>query len=218
MATLESQDHRRFVKTHTPLDGVPYFPSCKYLIVYRDPKDVYFSLRNHLLNMIDPPDIPQLASDPRKGFSAWLNTPFEPGMGEQRSLEAFAYHFESYAKFRHLKNFHFFHYADMQRDLRASVRRVANTLDLSISDEHLDEVCNAASFTAMKKRASSFAPASGKSHFKNDSAFFNSGRNAQWHDVLGTEEMDRYNLRINELLPFEDIYWLENGGQEQRDS
>ena len=64
VATLESQDHRRFVKTHTPLDGVPYFPNCKYLIVYRDPKDVFFSSRNHLLNMIAPPDIPQLASDP----------------------------------------------------------------------------------------------------------------------------------------------------------
>ena len=42
MGTLESQTHRRFVKTHTPLDGIPYYESNEYLVVYRDPKDAFF--------------------------------------------------------------------------------------------------------------------------------------------------------------------------------
>src|SRR5262249_12065229 len=25
---LEAQRHRRYLKTHTPLDGIPYFPDC----------------------------------------------------------------------------------------------------------------------------------------------------------------------------------------------
>ena len=33
MGILEAQTHRRFVKTHTPLDGIPYYDSCEYLIV-----------------------------------------------------------------------------------------------------------------------------------------------------------------------------------------
>ena len=53
-SSLELQTHRRFIKTHTPLDGIPYFDACEYLVVYRDPKDTYFSLRNHLLNLQEP--------------------------------------------------------------------------------------------------------------------------------------------------------------------
>ena len=140
MGVLESQTHRRFVKTHTPLDGVPYFVRCEYFVVYRDPKDVYFSVRNHLLNMLNPPEIAPLANDPREGFRAWLEAPFEPGVGEQRSLEAFIQHFLSYWDYRHLKNFHFFHYADMKRDLHASVCRIADILKIDISAKGLGVV------------------------------------------------------------------------------
>ena len=85
LATLEAQTHRRFMKTHTPLDGIPYFSDCVYLIAYRDPRDAFFSIRNHLLNMVNPPDVEQLAPDPRDGFRAWLEETFKPGVGEQRS-------------------------------------------------------------------------------------------------------------------------------------
>jgi aryl sulfotransferase len=30
---LEAQEHRRFIKTHLPLDGLPYFPQVKYIRV-----------------------------------------------------------------------------------------------------------------------------------------------------------------------------------------
>ena len=35
---LAAQDHRRFVKTHTPLDGLPTDPSVTYVCVGRDPR------------------------------------------------------------------------------------------------------------------------------------------------------------------------------------
>ena len=37
---LESQKHRRCIKTHLPLDGLPYFPQAKYIVVGRDARDV----------------------------------------------------------------------------------------------------------------------------------------------------------------------------------
>lgn len=43
MARLEAQEHRRQVKTHTPFDGVPYWPQMRYITVYRHPIDVHFS-------------------------------------------------------------------------------------------------------------------------------------------------------------------------------
>ena len=129
-SVLEGQSHRRFIKTHTPLDGIPYFGSCKYLIVYRDPKDVYFSVRNHLLNMVNAPVMPQLADDPREGFTAWVQAPFQSGVGEQRSLEAFIQHFLSFWNYRHLDNFHFLHYNELKRDLNGAVNRIANILGI----------------------------------------------------------------------------------------
>ena len=48
---LDSISHRRFMKSHTPLDGNPYYPSCTYLTVFRDPRDVFLSFRNHMDNL-----------------------------------------------------------------------------------------------------------------------------------------------------------------------
>lgn len=208
---LEAQPHRRFIKTHTPLDGIPYFQSCQHLIVYRNPKDAYFSVRNHLLNLVEPPAIPQLANDPREGFRAWMEAPFEHGLGEQRSLEAFAQHFLSFWTFRQLPNFHLLHFSDMKRDLGTAVQQIAEILNIDISEDRIGEICNAVSFTEMKKNASAFAPASGKSLFKSDEAFFSSGKNEQWRGVLKTEDIQRYMTRINELLPADAVLWLEGG-------
>src|SRR4051812_34594511 len=44
---LEAQQHRRYVKTHLSLDGLPYYPQVKYIVVARDPRDVFMSLWNH---------------------------------------------------------------------------------------------------------------------------------------------------------------------------
>lgn len=216
MEVLASQSHRRFAKTHTPLDGIPYFDLNEYLLVYRDPKDTYFSVRNHLLNMLNPPDLPQLAADPNEGFTAWVETPFEPGVGEQRSLEAFVQHFLSFWTYRHLGNLHFFHYSDMKNNLSLAVRRISSILKIEASTERIDEICEAVGFDQMKKKASAFAPASGKPLFKSDEAFFSSGKNEQWLGVLGDAEIANYTNRINELLPQPAVKWLEGGGDLHR--
>jgi hypothetical protein len=208
---LETQSHRRFIKTHTPLDGIPYFESSQYLIVYRNPKDAYFSVRNHLFNMLEPPEIPQLANDPREGFRAWIDAPFEEGLGEQRSLEAFVQHFSSFWNHRHLENFHLFHYGDMKRDILSTVQHLADILDIDLSNNCGDEICESVSFAEMKKKASAFAPASGKPIFKSDEAFFSSGKNDQWRGILERDDLEHYTNRISDLLPPDAVDWLENG-------
>jgi hypothetical protein len=51
VAALEVQPHRRFIKTHTPLDGLPFDDRVTYVCVGRDPRDAGFSWSNHLANM-----------------------------------------------------------------------------------------------------------------------------------------------------------------------
>ena len=44
---LEAQDHRRFIKTHLPVDALVYNPKVKYVYIARDGRDVVWSLYNH---------------------------------------------------------------------------------------------------------------------------------------------------------------------------
>ena len=50
-AELAAQQHRRFIKTHTPLDGLPFDSRVTYISVGRDPRDVAISWDNHFQNM-----------------------------------------------------------------------------------------------------------------------------------------------------------------------
>ena len=49
-ADLQAQTHRRFIKTHTPLDGIPNDPTVTYICVGRDPRDVALSMDRHIDN------------------------------------------------------------------------------------------------------------------------------------------------------------------------
>jgi hypothetical protein len=99
----------------------------------------------------------------------------------------------------------------MKKELRAVVRRISDILSIDVSDERVDEICEAVGFDEMKKNASAFAPGSGKPLFKSDEAFFSSGKNAQWRGILGADELANYTDRISALLPPAAIKWLENG-------
>ena len=211
-AILAAQTHRRFIKTHTPLDGIPYQPSSQYLIVYRDPRDAYFSMRRHIANLRKTTLPPAMQEDPRKGFAAWVEAPFEPGVGEQRSLSAFAKHYQSFVAFKHLPNFHFYHFADLRRDLEGNFASIAADLGIDLADEKLTELAGAATFEHMKSNPATFAPAFGMGVWKDDTAFFHSGQNAQWRDILEPADVERYSKRIHALLPAEDVRWLEQGG------
>ena len=48
LAVVEGLPHRRFLKTHLALDGLPYRESTKYIYVGRDTRDVFMSAWNHV--------------------------------------------------------------------------------------------------------------------------------------------------------------------------
>jgi aryl sulfotransferase len=50
-ARLAAQRHRRFIKTHTPLDGVPIDPQATYLVLARHPLDMAVSLFHQGANL-----------------------------------------------------------------------------------------------------------------------------------------------------------------------
>jgi aryl sulfotransferase len=52
-ALLEGQRQRRFIKTHLALDGLPFYPQVSYIVVGRDPRDVFMSFLNHYSHLSD---------------------------------------------------------------------------------------------------------------------------------------------------------------------
>ena len=44
---LAAQEHRRLIKTHVPLDGLPLDERVTYVVVGRDPRDIWLSRQQH---------------------------------------------------------------------------------------------------------------------------------------------------------------------------
>ena len=48
---VEHQSHRRFLKSHLPVDTIVFSPKAKYLYIGRDGRDALWSLYNHHKNL-----------------------------------------------------------------------------------------------------------------------------------------------------------------------
>lgn len=48
---LEAQSHRRFIKSHLPLDALKFHDNVNYILVCRDARDVFMSMVNHQRNL-----------------------------------------------------------------------------------------------------------------------------------------------------------------------
>lgn len=204
-----AQSHRRFIKTHTPLDGIPYYPECTYFVVIRDPRDAYFSSLNHRDNMSDQELANGLFGDGT--FSDWLTSERRLGKWEHFSLDAFAHFFNSYWSYRHLPNLHTFHYSDMQRDLEGTVGQMASALGYRYSDAEIKAFAAATDLESMKNAAAKYVPGGGTGMWKAESNFFASGSNGQWQDRLTRSELSEFDERVRQLIPADAIDWLLNG-------
>jgi aryl sulfotransferase len=79
LARLRGQQHRRFIKTHTPLDGLPLDPRATYIVVGRHPLDMAVSLYHQSGNInrervreLTGRSGPEDPRQPRPGLHEWL--------------------------------------------------------------------------------------------------------------------------------------------------
>ena len=208
---VEAQAHRRYLKTHTPLDGIPYHPACTYLAVFRDPRDVYFSGINHRDNMTDQELANSAFPSGEDAFQHWLDEVREPDTWDLQSMDSLVHFFNSYWPYRDLPNVHVYHYSDMKRDLRGAIGSMAAACNIELSDAQLDAYADAASFDSMKNKANQFAPNSGTGIWKAEKDFFANGSNQQWKDKLSSEDLAAFDARLAELMPADQAQWMLNG-------
>ena len=228
IANLNSQTHRRIIKTHTPLDGLPYFDNVDYIVCGRDPRDVFMSLQNHLSNgtgnsaqiiklMIangatmpsEPPD--PLPEDIQKRFQLWLSQASFPW--EQDGLPYWSHfrHMETFWKYRELSNIHFIHYANLKKNLPEEMKKLAIKLDIKTTGANWNELVTAASFESMKANADRTAPDTQHKVWISNSNFFHKGESGQWRGILDQASLDSYQKVSRERYDSDMVLWLENG-------
>ena len=167
-AALAAQTHRRFIKTHTPLDGLPLHPDATYLVVGRDPRDVAISWEHHAANMdfarflelraaavgnADLAELPERrvpSEDPVERFRSFVadETP-----GAPPTLASVLHHLDTGWQRRREPNVALFHYADLQADLAGELLRLARVLGIPCSPERARELAPEASLARMRERA-----------------------------------------------------------------
>lgn len=217
LADLESQSHRRFVKTHTPLDGLPSAEGVTYLCVGRDPRDAMLSF-DHAVANIHPDAITagglQVVAPPPpdllERFRLWVDaepTPSSASFGV--SLANLVHHVRTFWDHRDEPQVVLFHYADLKADLPGQLRRLAAAL--AISSRRIEQLAEAATFDRMRNRADELAPGVDAKLWRSNKAFFRSGTSGQWRDLLDPATLDRYHRRVAELAPVAVAEWLHRG-------
>jgi aryl sulfotransferase len=214
LAAVETQTHRRFIKTHLPVDALRFSPRAKYLYVGRDGRDVIFSMYNHHANANDKwykalndtpgrigPPIQRPPTDIRQYFREWLD-------GDGYPFWPFFESVRSWWEIRDLPNVMLVHFADLKRDLPGEIRRIAAFLDISIDAEVFPAIVEHSSFDYMKRNAAKSVPLGGVFWEGGAQTFIHKGTNGRWRDVLSAEEVGRYDKIARRELGDDCAAWL----------
>jgi hypothetical protein len=223
---LAAQQHRRFIKTHTPYDGIPHDPRVAYITVGRDPRDVALSWDNHFNNLnlevvigrrvevagmddlaeLMPDGMPVPSEDPVERFWEWMHSPEDAG-----GLAGMINHLQTFWDRRDDDNIALFHYADMKADLDGEMRRLAAVLQIDVDEGRWDELVNAACFDSMKERAEELAPQVTHGFWQETSRFFHKGSSGQWESFFDDDDIARYEARVHELAQPDLAEWMHTG-------
>lgn len=227
LADLAGQTHRRLIKTHTPLDGLPFDDRVSYICASRDPRDVavswdshfsnlnlstFFALREAAVGAIDLEELlaaapPLPSGTARDRFWSWVD-PAVPGSAIS-DLEIMLHHLETFWQVRDEANIMLLRYEDLLDDLEGQMRYIAGRLGIAIAETVWPGLVQAATFEDMKGRASELAAEASHDGFYNDrDQFFRKGSTGQWREIVGDEELPRYAARVAECAPADLAAWI----------
>lgn len=217
-AFLDGLQRRRCLKSHTPLDGISYGAEPTYIVVYRHPVDVHFSMRDHAANM--KADLfPELFPDDiSAGFARFVEAPATDKGTDDLTIASIAHHYAQARARARGGNVHFFHYADLSRDLVGQIKRLATIMGIALDPDLAQALTEANSFAAMRKVAEDDPERFAKHALYHDPAdFFASGSSHKWQGRLNAEALERYDARCAALLDPKDVAWLNWGARGRPD-
>ena len=217
LPSVEAQQHRRFLKTHLPVDALVFSPKAKYIYIGRDGRDVIWSMYNHHANanqtfyevLNETPGLvgPRIDRPPasiRQYFHDWLE-------GDGHPFWSFWENIRSWWEIRHLPNVLLLHYSSLKADMPGEIRRIADFLSIPIDEDRWPAILEHCSFEYMKAHAAQTAPLGGAIWDGGAETFIHKGTNGRWRDVLTREESTAYEALALLYLGPDCARWLATG-------
>lgn len=214
LEALEAQTHRRFIKTHLPVDALVFSPQAKYLYIGRDGRDVVWSFYNHHVNANDEwykalNETPGLVGPPmgppkdsiRDYYRDWFEQDGFP-------LWAFWENIRTWWEIRELPNVMLLHFGELKADMPGQIRRIAGFLDIPIDEAKWEDILRHCSFDYMKANATKSVPLGGAFWDGGAKTFVHKGVNGRWRDTLTDDENLEYEARAATELGEECAQWL----------
>ncbi len=130
----------RVIKTHLSAHYVPINEQAKYLIVIRDPKEVFVS---------SYPFVASLAGPIMPSVNDWLDM-FLTKNWSMNFGNTWAEHTASYWELRDKPNVLIVSYSKLKQDPETGIRQVAATLDVNLTEAEIDKVVEKSSFHYMQ--------------------------------------------------------------------
>ncbi|MDB4671094.1 sulfotransferase domain-containing protein [Pirellulaceae bacterium] len=214
---VELQTHRRFMKTHLPVDALRFSPKAKYIYIGRDGRDVVWSLYNHHANAnqlwydalndtpgrVGPPIAPP-PNDIRQYWQDWLE-------GDGHPFWPFWENIRTWWQIRNLPNVLLVHFSDLKRDMPKEICRIAAFLNIPVSDSRWSSILEYCSFEWMKENATKTVPLGGAFWDAGAQVFINKGVNGRWAETLTDDQSSQYETLANAELGTECAQWLATG-------
>jgi aryl sulfotransferase len=214
-ARLAAQEHRRFIKTHTPLDGIPLDSRATYLVTARHPLDMAVSLY-HQGGNIDRARVRQLTGQPEPArprprtplhnwLLRWIADDDDP-REQPDSLPGVMWHLSDAWSRRDEPNILLVHYDNLSADLEGQMRWLTGQLGIAVPDKAWPALVQAATFGSMRGNADTLVPTAGI--FKNNAAFFRRGISGTRHEILSDDRIAAYHARAAQLAQPDMLTWL----------
>ncbi len=224
ISQLEGLRHRRYIKTHCPLDGARYYDNVKYIFVGRDGRDVFASMWNHWNNMTQEsidglnnapdrqgPELPYPPQEARPAFDTWLTRGSFDWERDGFPFWSHLHHAQTWWDFKHLTNILFVHFSDLKRDLDGEMRRISAYLGIPVDEAIWPDLLRGVSFDAMKTNAGKMAPGATQGLWKDAGNFFHKGQNERWRGLLTDAQSRRYEEMARQRLSPDLDTWLKHG-------
>jgi aryl sulfotransferase len=227
MAQVEAQKHRRFLKTHLPLDGLPFHDRIKYIHVARDGRDACMSFHNHamgftnqMLAILDKSGLedetvarpyPRPLDDPAQHFHRWITEGAVPGHEDGSPSTSFFRFEQSWWTARQHANVLLVHYNDLKANLTGEMHRIADFLDISVDPNLWPELIQAASFEAMRRDGETLMGATAPLFKEGSRGFFFKGTNGRWQGAVSDQDLALYDAKLKAILCPACIEWVSHG-------
>jgi hypothetical protein len=220
-----AQQHRRFIKTHTPLDGLELREGVTYVVVGRDPRDVMISMEHHLANMdldrvlalrdkavgnedLDSlPPRPQVSDDLNERFRTFVHASPDAG---SLCLKSLLHHLDTGWQLRHAPNVVMCHYADYSSDLPGEIVRLADLLGINMNPDRAQTLAAEATLERMRDRAGDVLPNAG-AIWKDDRAFFRAGSFGEWRSRVNDDDLAEYDAIVEAMVSPDLANWTHYG-------